>query len=115
MNAIYNDEDCETLAVYPGVLVDADKGVSYIARACGRPRLDDGMWEGFVEFERDDGVSAEPIRTDRETSQPNRVDLLYWARGLTEVYLEGAFQRATQRSGTFKIPVYLRVTPGISM
>ena len=30
----------------------------------------------------------------RETTQPNRTDTLYWATGLTPIYLEGALQRA---------------------
>jgi hypothetical protein len=34
------------------------------------------------------------MRTGRETTQPNRPDLLYWATGLTAVYLEGALDRA---------------------
>lgn len=65
----------------------------YLARACGR-RRPDGLWEGWVEFERDDGEVA--VRTERETTQPNRTDLAYWAAGLTAVYLEGAFRRAIE-------------------
>jgi hypothetical protein len=34
------------------------------------------------------------LRTDRETSQPNREALEYWSTGLEPVYIEGAFQRA---------------------
>jgi hypothetical protein len=32
--------------------------------------------------------------SDRETTQPNRSNVEYWAQGLTRVYLEGALQRA---------------------
>ena len=60
-------------------------------RVCGRQR-DDGLWEGWVEFEPDDGSPA--LRTPRETTQPNLTDLEYWAGGLTPVYLEGALDRA---------------------
>ncbi|MDF2697279.1 MAG: hypothetical protein K0S65_5662 [Labilithrix sp.] len=92
----------ETLAEYPSSLVDSD-GTGYLARAYGRPRPD-GLWEGWLEFEREDGMGR--VCTERETTQPNRVDLLYWATGLTAVYLEGALQRASD-------PRLLRV-PGVA-
>jgi hypothetical protein len=53
---------------------------------------DDGRWQGWIEFVPVDGGSA--IRSGRETTQPNRVDVQYWATGLTPVYLEGALHRA---------------------
>jgi len=34
------------------------------------------------------------IRSGRETTQPSRDDVMYWATGLTRVYLEGALSRA---------------------
>ena len=37
---------------------------------------------------------ASAVRSPRETTQPNRTDTVYWATGLTPVYLEGALQRA---------------------
>ena len=73
-------------------VVTAPDGVRYRARACGRPI--GHLWEGWVEmipFGELDGV----IRTGRETTQPNRTDLEYWAAGLTPIYLEGALFRAT--------------------
>ena len=66
-------------------------GRTYIAQARGRER-DDGTWEGWLEFVPDDG--SEILSSERETTQPNYVDLEYWATGLTPVYLEGAFARA---------------------
>jgi hypothetical protein len=54
--------------------------------------MTDGLWHGWIEF-----VSAdrrEALRSARETTQPNRTDAEYWATGLTNVYLEGALQRA---------------------
>jgi hypothetical protein len=66
-------------------------GVAYRARACGR-EMDDGRWEGWIEFESLDG--SEVLRSGRETTQPNRTDAAYWATGLTPVYLEGALDRA---------------------
>ena len=72
--------------------VVARDGTAYIARACGR-EADHGMWQGWVEFLPVDG--GEPIRSGRETTQPNRQDTAYWATGLTPVYLEGALERAS--------------------
>ena len=69
-------------------------GVRYHARACGSP-LKDGTWRGWLEFRsREDGRL---IRTARETTQPNRVATVYWATGLSAIYLEGAFERAMDR------------------
>lgn len=66
-------------------------GRTYRAQACGRDR-EDGKWEGWLEFLPDDATSI--VRTNRETSQPNLVDLEYWATGVTPVYLQGALERA---------------------
>jgi hypothetical protein len=82
----------ETLVEYPTSLVDS-AGAAWVARACGRARPD-GLWEGWIEFEREDATHA--LRTMRETTQPNRADLVYWANGLGAVYLEGAFRRASE-------------------
>jgi hypothetical protein len=69
-------------------------GRLYTARACGRLMEDNRRWEGWIEFVPDTG---EPVlRTPRETVQPNRDDLLYWATGLTAAYLEGALKRALE-------------------
>ena len=37
---------------------------------------------------------AELIVTERETTQPNHTDVVYWATGLGQIYLEGALTRA---------------------
>jgi hypothetical protein len=71
--------------------VAAPNGAAYRARACGSP-TESGTWQGWIEFEPLDG--GEPVRSSRETTQPNRVDTEYWATGLTPVYLEGALSRA---------------------
>jgi hypothetical protein len=54
--------------------------------------MPDGLWEGWIEFVPIDG--GLPIRSPRETTQPNYTDAKYWASGLTPVYLEGALKRA---------------------
>ena len=64
---------------------------AYIARACGAA-MPDGLWQGWIEFLP--VAEGEPVRSGRETTQPNRADTLYWATGLTPVYLEGALDRA---------------------
>jgi hypothetical protein len=80
----------ETLLVYQKPVVASD-GTSYEARACGAP-MSGTTWEGWIEFVALDG--GEPLRSGRETTQPNRAGVEYWATGLTQVYLEGALRRA---------------------
>jgi hypothetical protein len=81
------------------VLIDFDAsfvapdGTRWTPRACGGI-ADDGLWEGWIEFASTDGTAQ--VRTARETEQPNRKDLAYWATGLTQVYLEGALRRAIE-------------------
>ena len=69
-------------------------GVRWAPRACGGVAAG-GLWEGWIEFMPHDD-SLDPVRTPRETEQPNRTDLIYWAQGLTQVYLEGALRRALE-------------------
>jgi hypothetical protein len=80
----------ETLLKFPTVVIARD-GTEYEARACGA-EIPDGVWQGWIEFLPIQG--GEPIRSPRETTQPNRIDAQYWATGLTAVYLEGALERA---------------------
>src|SRR5262245_7633716 len=80
----------ETLVQFQDVVTGPD-GTAYEARACGSP-MSDGMWQGWIEFVPLD--RSEPLRSPRETTQPNRIDTEYWATGLTHVYLEGALRRA---------------------
>jgi hypothetical protein len=70
------------------------EGTRWGPRACGGIAAD-GLWEGWIEFTPNDD-SVDPVRTPRETAQPNRDDLMYWAQGLTQVYLEGALRRALE-------------------
>jgi hypothetical protein len=78
------------LLTYQTTLATAG-GRTYRPRACGRARAD-GTWEGWLEFLPDDATPI--LRSERETSQPNLMDLEYWATGVTPVYLEGALERA---------------------
>jgi len=71
--------------------VAARDGTVYRAQACGAPNAD-RMWEGWIEFLPVGG--GPPVRSPRETTQPNRSGAAYWATGLTPVYLEGALHRA---------------------
>jgi hypothetical protein len=80
----------ETLLQYQHTVAAPD-GTVYEARACASP-MNGGTWQGWIEFIPVDG--GPPIRSPRETTQPNRADTEYWATGLTPVYLEGALRRA---------------------
>lgn len=71
--------------------VAGQDGTSYVARACG-DAMSDGLWQAWIEFLP--VGSGEPIRSARETTQPNRADARYWATGLTPVFLEGSLKRA---------------------
>lgn len=81
----------ETLVKFDEAISDST-GARYFVEAMGRQR-EDGLWEGYLEFfpvnER-----GERIISDRETTQPNRKAVDYWAQGLTRVYLSGALDRA---------------------
>jgi len=63
----------------------------YAAQAVG-DQMPDGLWHGWIEFSAVDDRRL--VATDRETTQPNRTDAVYWATGLTQIYLEGALTRA---------------------
>jgi len=86
-------------AAFPG-----PGGATYAPRACARV-TEDGMWEGWIEFS--DLETGVVIRSGRETTQPSHADVLYWATGLTRVYLEGALARALPADAH---PVAERVT-----
>lgn len=81
----------EILVEYETVMKGSD-GTDWIARSAGR-QASDQMWEGWIEFTPVSG-NKQPLRSPCESRQPNRTDLVYWATGLTPVYLEGAFARA---------------------
>lgn len=66
-------------------------GALYFAQAMTR-RRDDSLWEGCLEFMPVGG--GDSVRSGRETTQPNRNAVMYWAQGLTRVYLMGALERA---------------------
>jgi hypothetical protein len=71
--------------------ITGSDGRVYMGRVCGG-EMEDGRWQGWIEFEAADGSTV--IRSPRETTQPDRTDLAYWATGLTAVYLEGSLERA---------------------
>lgn len=79
----------EVLVRFDSVLTAPD-GRRFAPQACGRPA--GNVWEGWIEFVPLDGGTS--LRTTRETEQPNRDTLMYWAQGLTDVYLDGALSRA---------------------
>ena len=70
----------------------ADESGTYRPRVVGR-LADDGMWEGWLEFEPIDRA-GDTVIGPVESRQPEREHLTYWATGLTPVYIEGALRRA---------------------
>lgn len=77
--------------------VEGDGGERFRARIMGTERAD-GTWEGWIEFHPERG-SGEALRTEPETSQPDRAALDYWAGGIEPLYLEGALARAKRAGG----------------
>jgi hypothetical protein len=72
------------------ITINAD-GTMYVPSILGHERPD-GTWEAWIEFR---ALDERPARvTDRETTQPNRAAVEYWASGLEPVYFEGAFNRS---------------------
>lgn len=86
--------EARTVREFDAPVVDGD-GTTYRAAAYGRER-DDGKWEGWIRLRS--SATGAVLETDRETTQPNLVDLEYWASGLSRVYLEGALRRAVDRA-----------------
>ena len=95
----------EVLVEYSDVVISAGTN-RYVARACGTA-VPSGQWHGWLEFI--DVETGDAVRSPRETTQPNRTDTLYWATGLTPVYLEGALQRALHP--TFRARPRSQATP----
>lgn len=85
----------ELILQHSARVLDED-GIAYLVRVWADRRRD-GMWEGWLEFEPVVDGPPGALRTSRETSQPNRGALEYWATGLEPVYLDGAFARARGR------------------
>ena len=73
--------------------ITGEDGGRWVTHAVGRRRRDK-MWEGWIEFVPLSGGS--PLRGRRETTQPSRDDLVYWATGITPIYLKGALIRALE-------------------
>ena len=80
----------ELIQTYAEFVRDAG-GEEDTVHAYGEAR-EDGNWEGWLEFHSALGAVR---RTNRETTQPTREALVYWASGLEPVYFDGAFARAS--------------------
>ena len=99
-------------------MIEIEPGRRHRARVLGA-ETPLGQWEGWLEFlpvthGGSDTPGATRYVTGRETTQPNRIDLEYWAGGLTSVYLQGALQRAIARAQPTSTPVPLR-DPTVSL
>lgn len=80
----------EVLVEYESLVIHDH--IAYRARAVGR--LAGHMWEGWLEFIPQNGDSL--LVSGVESTQPERDHLIYWATGLTPIYLQGALVRAMQ-------------------
>ena len=80
----------ELVADLPSRVIDSE-GREFYVSVVGNPRLD-GEWEGWLEYVPLD--ESEVLLTRIETTQSNRAALERWAAALTDIYVEGAFQRA---------------------
>lgn len=87
--------------------VAGENGRTYVARVCG-DEMPGGLWQAWIEFLPN--ADGEPVRSGRETTQPNRADTIYWATGLTAVFLEGSLHRALR---PLKRPVARDILPAI--
>ena len=72
-----------------------DNGLAYTVMARGE-RSARGTWEAWLEFHPVDKTKAVWL-TGRETTQPDKRALEYWASGLEPLYFEGAFERARRK------------------
>ncbi|HEX4743720.1 MAG TPA: hypothetical protein VFW12_03515 [Candidatus Limnocylindria bacterium] len=78
-----------------------DGGTRYRARVVAAPHKGT-TWQGWIEFiPVGEGT---PCRTDRETVQPDRAAVVYWAEGLEPLYLDGAFERACRGANATTTP-----------
>ena len=78
---------------HPSRISDGD--TTYFVRIYGEEPVD-RTWEACLEFHPIE-ITQRILRTNQETSQPNRVAMEYWADGLEPIYLEGALPRAQRR------------------
>src|SRR5207302_2785350 len=83
-------------------LKDED-GTAYVVRIYARERPD-GTWEGWLEFHPTDKRKS-VLRTEQETSQPNRLAVEYWENRFTskepshvrkDGCCDGSFETAVQ-------------------
>jgi hypothetical protein len=82
----------EPIRRFPEPVSDARGEFSCMVMARDRG---DGSWEGWLEYVAVGADVAAGCVTGIETRQRDRVALERWASGLTHVYVEGAFARAS--------------------
>ena len=79
-----------------------DGEARYRARVVAAPYRD-STWQGWIEFIP---IGAGKLcRTEWETVQPDRPAVVYWAEGLEDLYLDGAFERACRGETAGRTPV----------
>ena len=76
------------------ISLEGDDGQAYgLVRVHAEQSAVGSTWEGWIEFVTELG---QRVVTDRETTQPSKEAVAYWATGLEPIYLEGALQRAAR-------------------
>ena len=83
-------------------LVEGPNGTEHTARVRGEEEVENGHWQGWIEFVPADGGAA--LQTSRETTQSSWEHLRYWASGLSPSYLEMAIRRARRTDSTSPEP-----------
>jgi hypothetical protein len=87
---------------------DASTGREYFVNVAGE-EMSNGIWEAWLEFIPLD--DSDPLLTDTETHKNTRAHVVQWANGLTEVYVQGAFDRAVAASAHARVPTWRIATP----
>ena len=80
------------LHLQPEHIKIVSSGKTFAAHIFANQRTD-GTWEAWIEF-HSEGPPC--FVTGRETTQPNRTAVQYWAEGLEPIYFEGAFWRSVE-------------------
>ena len=82
----------ELIQQYKTLFLD-ENGETYTVVARGEPSQAGTTWEGWLEFHPVDKTKPVWV-TGRETTQPGKSALEYWASGVEPLYFDGAFERA---------------------
>ena len=86
---------------------DEETGEEYFVNVVGA-ELADGRWEAWIEFVP--LSDNEPLLTGTETHQHKRGDIVRWADHVTDVYIQGAFERAAAATEGLRMAITVPAT-----